>query len=216
MNTEIIVAFIIFFALALIFYVRSYEKTSNMKEAFHQELQKNDRLFVYSDNEVLIKRLYNAGWRVKLCTACDITRDSREQGKILYGDRIFNSQFYQSEPLIVQDEDIKSVTWFNEKSIIEKVLDYEELNKLANTNKTNLRNALMIKGWRFHYSKLCEKCADQLFFIYNKGEKFDNLIVQEYQELHKHGWHNIYTRDKIEEVLDIFSLYELLDKKLDE
>lgn len=213
MNTEIIVAFIIFFALALIFYVRNYEKNANSTESFHQELQKNERLFTYTDNEVLVKRLYNTGWRVKLCAACDITRDSREQAKLLYGDRIFNSQFYQSDPLIVQDEDIKSVRWFNENSVIDKVLDIEELNKLANTNKTNLRNALMIKGWRFHYSKLCEKCTDQLFFLYNKGEKFDNLIVKEYQELHKHGWNNIYSHDHVEEVLDLFSLYDLLDKE---
>ena len=211
MNTELIVAFIIFFALALIFYVRYYEKKSNAAESFHEELLKNDRLFTYSDTEVLTKRLYNAGWRVKLCVACDITRDSREQAKLLYGDRIFNAHFYESEPLVVQDEDITSVQWFNDKSVIEKVLDMEELNKLANTNKTNLRNALLIKGWRFHYSKLCEKCADQLTFLYSKDEKFDNLMVREYQELHVHGWQNIYTHEKNENVLDLFSLYELLE-----
>ena len=213
MNTELIVAFIIFFALALIFYVRYYEKKSNATESFRQEIRKNDRLFTFSDNEVLIKRLYNAGWRVKLCAACDITRDSREQAKLLFGDRIFNSQFYGSEPLVVADEDITSVTWFNDKSVIEKVLDTEELNKLANTNKTNLRNAILIKGWRFHYSKLCEKCVDQLFFLYDKGEKLDNLIVKEYQEIHNHGWQNIYTHEKNENVLDLFSLYKLLESQ---
>lgn len=217
MDNTLIIAIVIFFviALVLIFYVRKQENTAKAVSAFIEEGSKNKKLFVYSDSEILLKRLYDSGWRVNLCASCDITRDSREQAKILYGDRIFNASFYESAPLVVKDEDIKSVRWFNDNAVIDQILTYDELNMLANTNKVNLRNALVEKGWRFHYSKLCDKCVDQLFFIYDKGEKFDNLLVLEYQENHNHGWNNIYTKKTYAGVLDTLTLYSLLQNPED-
>jgi len=197
---------IVLCVIGLIYYYRKPLAGSHFK-GNAVNLMKRPHITVKKvDSYQLIDELVNKGWHVKVTAAGPGYRESKEQARILYGDRVFNAMFYQMYPLFTIDENITLPIWYNDSQSIEGVLSHEELEILVGIDLVNLRGLLYEKGWRFHFSKMCKKCIIQRNILYDNDEQ-DLLMEQEYIENHKHLWTN---GDKsIEKVMNILELYAL-------
>lgn len=200
-------ALVVIILILIIYLNRGSPATSTFEE---EQVKQDDPLYKKNlDQGQLVDALRHAGWKVTVAAAGPGYRESREQAKILYGDRIFNSEFYKNYPLFELDDEIDMPIWRSETQKIEGVLKPLQLQTLVNLNMHVLRKQLFDAGWRMHYSKLCKKCVNQLAILELDPDTTEALVEREYIENHKHLWTN--GQKSIDKVLNVLELRDLVN-----